>query len=371
MRIVVSHLQLVGFGGTESYVLTIAEELERLGHDVTIHAPELGPSGHFARERGLRVIERASRLPAQCDAVFAQDAVTAYALARRHPGAARVFIAHSASFAAQSPPLAEDACHAVVAMNDRLQRRAESLARSIPVVRLRQPIDLQRFCFQTMNAEQRRPPRVLLLSNYTKGTRARMIEAACAQAGLELKRVGAKTVATPTPELAIADAEIVLTLGRGALEAMAGGRAAYVFGDAGGDGWVTSETYPAFERDGFSGRALGEAIGVERLAAGLREWTEELGEVGRDLACTHHSAVDHCVALIELVDGLGADRTPPATIDELARLVRLEWSQSLRVRTAVAETQLERERVAELEAELAALRAEIARPAERRSWRMR
>jgi hypothetical protein len=242
VRFVVSHLEMVGFGGTESYVLTVAEGLERLGHDVVIHTPQIGPSGHFARERGLRV-----------------DA------------------------------------------------------------RLRQPIDLQRFCFQTLNAEQRRPPRVLLLSNYTKGVRARMIEQACAAAGLELVRVGAKTTATPTPEHDIAGAEIVLSLGRGALEAMAGGRAGYVLGDAGGDGWVTAENYPALEADGFSGRAFDEPIGVDKLASNLASWSEEL-----------------------------------------ARLVRLEWSQATAVRQAVARTDAERARVRELEAEIAALRDAMA-----------
>jgi hypothetical protein len=360
VRIVVSHQQLVGFGGTESYVLTVAEGLERLGHDVVVHALEVGPCGEFARERGLRVEAREDRLPAQCDAVIAQDALTTYGLARRYPDAVRVFVAHSASFNLQSPPQAEGACHAVVVMNERLRRRSEGLARRLPVARLRQPIDLQRFCFETINQEPRRPPRVLLLSNYTKGPRARIIEDACAAAGLELRRVGAKTVATPTPEHDIAGAEIVLTLGRGALEAMAGGRAAYILGDAGGDGWVTPDSYPELEADGFSGRARGEAVGAERLAADLREWTEEIGELGRHLACANHSSVDHCLELLELVEGLGASRSAgPELIDEIARLVRLEWNQSIGVRAAVARTDAERARVVALEEEVAALRAQI------------
>jgi hypothetical protein len=83
MRIVVSHEQLVGFGGSESYSLTVVEGLERLGHDVVLHALQTGPSAELARERGIRVERRESRLPATCDAVLAQDGVTAYALARR------------------------------------------------------------------------------------------------------------------------------------------------------------------------------------------------------------------------------------------------------------------------------------------------
>jgi hypothetical protein len=364
VRIVVSHEQLVGFGGTESYALTVAEGLERLGHEVVVHTLQEGPSAEFARERGIRVESREGHLPAQCDAVLAQDAATAYALANRYPDAARVFVAHSVAFPLQSPPQAERACHAVVVMNDRLRRRTEGLAHQLAVVRLRQPIDLKRFCFQTLRLEQRRRPRVLLLSNYTKGTRARMIEQACAAAGLEVRRVGATTTPTPAPEHEIADAEIVLSLGRGALETMACGRAAYVFGDAGGDGWVTPETYPAIEADGFSGRALGEAIGVERLAADLAEWREASGELGRDLACAHHAADDHCLSLVELIKSLGTERPPGPTIAaELARLVRLEWSQNQDTRLAIARADESRGQVAALEAEVAALRAQAERSA--------
>ncbi len=361
MRVVVSHEQLVGFGGTESYALTVAEGLERLGHDVVVYTPAIGASGELAIERGLRVESRESDLPAQSDAVLAQDAATAYAMAGRYPDAARVFVAHSVAFPLQSPPQAEGACHAVVAMNERLRRRTEGLARQLPVVRLRQPVDLRRFCFQTLRLEQRRRPRVLLLSNYTKGTRAGMIEEAWGAAGGAGRDGGATTTPSPAPEHEIADAEIVLSLGRGAIEAMSCGRAAYVFGDAGGDGWVTPETYPALEADGFSGRALGEAIGVERLAAELAEWRQELGELGRDLACAHHSADDHCLSLVELFESIDGGRAPdPETAAELARLVRLEWNQNHDTRLAMAHTDEARRRVVELDAEVARLQAESA-----------
>ncbi|HVO53138.1 MAG TPA: hypothetical protein VMT37_01865 [Solirubrobacterales bacterium] len=156
MRIVVSHEQLIGFGGTETYVFTVAESLQRLGHEVVVHTLLEGPAAEHARERGIRVESRSAQLPDECDAVLAQDAVTAYALAERYPEAVRVFVAHSVAYPLQSPPQAENACDAVVVMNDRVGRRTEGLARQLPVVRLRQPIDLQRFCFQTLKLEQRR-----------------------------------------------------------------------------------------------------------------------------------------------------------------------------------------------------------------------
>ena len=46
------------------------------------------------------------------------------------------------------------------------------------------------------------------------------------------------------------DAELVLGRGQAVVEALAEGRAAYVYGDDGGDGWVTPERYEALEAEG-------------------------------------------------------------------------------------------------------------------------
>jgi hypothetical protein len=364
MRIIITFQNMVAFAGTETYVLTVAGALEKLGHDVVIHTHQAGPFAEFARVHGVRVVEHEAELPTRCDAVFAQDATTAYTMARRYPDAVRVFVVHSA-FPLQSPPQLEAVCHAVVVMNDRLLRRAEQFAWHPRVVRLRQPIDLQRFCFRALNLEQRSPPRVLWLNNNHAHTRQLMLERACDAVGLELCHSSETIVPAGTSEQAIASAEIVVSLGRGALEAMASGRAAYVFGVAGGDGWVTAESYNALERDGFSGRGLGQPMDLERLVSDLSSWSEEIGEVGRDLACRYHDADQHAVELLELVGQLESPTVDPSTpLDELARLTRLEWNSTAQGRQAVAETarlraelREQHAKVAELEGALAALRA--------------
>lgn len=355
MKIVVSFHQMIAFGGTETYVLTVAGALERLGHDVLIHTREAGPCAEFARLHGVRVIEEEPALPANCDAVFAQDAITAYTMARRYPQAARIFVAHSTSYPLQNPPQVEDGCDAIVVLNDRLQRRMEQLAWHPHVIRLRQPIDLQRFCFRALNLEHRQPPRVLWLNNYGAHTRRHILERACRKVGFELKFVGEMATPTATPEHQIAGAEVVMSLGRGVLEAMALGRAAYVFGVAGVDGWVTADSYPVLESDGFSGRAFGNPIDFDALVDDLSGWSAEMGEVGRDLACRNHDADEHAVELTQLLEQLHVSRSdPPSAADELARLIRIEWDRNMQARGEAAEAARMRAHVSELRAELAA-----------------
>ena len=55
MRVLIT-LFSFGLGGTESYTATVAEQLERLGHSVRIHAVHVGPGGaELAAARGLRL----------------------------------------------------------------------------------------------------------------------------------------------------------------------------------------------------------------------------------------------------------------------------------------------------------------------------
>src|SRR5215208_8016791 len=55
MEIVLATNGLVGIGGSETYLLTVAEQLQRLGHEVTVHADEGGAMSEYMRSRGRRV----------------------------------------------------------------------------------------------------------------------------------------------------------------------------------------------------------------------------------------------------------------------------------------------------------------------------
>ena len=133
-----------GLGGSESYLLTVAEQLERLGNEVTLYTRDRGVGADVARARGVAVVGE-SDLPEGCDAVVAQDAGASYELASRYPGAPQVFVAHSETFDLQTPPQLEQVVSAVVALNDRVARRLGELAVETEIVRLRQPIDVERF----------------------------------------------------------------------------------------------------------------------------------------------------------------------------------------------------------------------------------
>ena len=133
------------------------------------------------------------------------------------------------------------------------------------------PIDIDRLV--PLGPLHERPRRAVLLGNYLERDAA--VVGAWGAAGVEVARVGG-SVQDYDVAAAVADADIVVAKSRAALDAMACGRAVYVFDVFGGDGWVTPERYPGLEADNFAGQATGRVVDAEALARDLaatgRRW---------------------------------------------------------------------------------------------------
>jgi len=327
MRLILATNHL-GLGGSESYLFTVAEELDRLGHEAAIYTRDPGAGAAAARRRGIAVVTDVDEA-GELDAAIVQDAGVSHELAGRFGTVPQLFVAHSETFDLQLPPQLDGQVGAAVALNDRVARRLEALAVAPEIVRLRQPIDIERNTVSTPLPAVAR--RALLLSNNPVADRLELIERACAEAGLELVRVGGDAGQAEDPRAALAGVEIVIGYGRSVLEAMACGRAAYVYDRYGGDGWVTADSYPRLEADGFAGRDPDAVVDLDRMRADLRAYSAAMGPVNRDLVVANHRATVHAQELVELLGGLApapGTRLPHA---EMARLVRLEWRGQVEV----------------------------------------
>jgi len=335
----------LGLGGSETYAIALADHLQRLGHRVVLCAAGIGRGEELARACGVEVVTLERYRGSSCDRIVAQDGATALALAERHPRAPLTFVAHSEEFDPQLPPQLAKLTAAVIVLNGRVEKRIRALAADLPIVRLTQPIDVSRFRPRTPLAET--PRRLLVFGNNLRGRRLDLVVAAADRAGLEIVRAGTLGGETATPELLFDDVDIVMGYGRCVLEGMACGRPAYVYDHLGGDGWVTADSYPRLEEDGFGGRALSGALDPERIAEDLGRYRLEMGIVNRDLVVRHHRAEHHAQQVVEVLAGLGepGERRPDA-LSELARLVRGQWAT--------------RARADELEARIGSLSAQLA-----------
>jgi hypothetical protein len=320
MKVVLGRQSLATLGGSETYALTVARELERLGHDVTLVAEELGIAAAVAGRRGIR-IARLDEAPSGCDAVIAHDLPMAVALAARYPDARRVFVIHSDGWDLQLPPLVPGLVDAVVACSDRFAARARALPLEVPIIRLREPVDTDAYLFTTALPE--RPGQALIVSNYLQGERRRMLVDAWENAGIECVQAGAPTEVVIDLAPALASADIVVAKGRAALEGMCAGRAVYLYDQYGGDGWVTPDNYPALEADHFGGQATPRPRTGADLVADLADYSPEMGVVNHELVRSHHGARSHAIEIVAVLRGAYVREADQVEVTaEIARLAR-------------------------------------------------
>jgi hypothetical protein len=325
VQLIVAVQELARPGGPQTYALTVAEQLARLGHGVTLYARNLGDVAELARERALEVTAELDELPADADGVIVGvDRSLAFAFAERYPDAARVFVVHSIDEIHLPPPV-DGIVAATVALNDRFAARAAACVGAGEVVRMRQPVDLRRFDVSTKPASP--PARALLLGNYhgQPGSRVQLLKDAWSGAGLRWEQAGYPNVTLDVAS-AMADVDIVVGYGRSIIEAMARGKAAYVFDHAGADGWVTPESYERIEASGFSGLSAAPPLDAARLRADLDAYDPDLGRIGFELVRTHHDARHHAAELVALITRI-APQPPPLEQSALRALARLSEAQ--------------------------------------------
>lgn len=324
MEIVLGTHHLIAFGGSDTYLVTVAEQLQRLGHEVSVHALEQGAMADHVRERGIRVAREAHELPDRCDALLVSDNVTALDLADRYPQTPLVFVAHSDIYALDAPPPVPDVTQAVVVMSDRVERHVAALAVELPIVRLHQPIDTTRF--SPGGPLRAQAPRVAVVGNYVRGARRELLLEALDELGLEVTQFGKDSTTTSAPEVEMNEVDIVIGKSRVIVEAMACGRAAYLCDFLGTDGWVTPQSYASLEADAFLGQAGEEPTSADRLRAELGAYAPEMGLANRDLALHHHRVEDHVRGLLDLFGELApAARRERDSYRDLALLSRQSW----------------------------------------------
>lgn len=372
MRLVLGSFYLDAPGGAVTYFATVAEHLQKLGHEVHAFTRSPGTVAEWLGDRGV-LVAGPDELPGECDAILVQDAMCAYELAERYPHTPQAFVAHGKEFDMELPPQVPGVIGALVVMNDRMRRRAEAIAVDVEVVRLRQPIDYNRFV--PHGDLPPRPRRAVLLGNYLKGDRREAVTSALERAGVEWSQLGRPGEVTADPSVELGRADVVIGYGRSVLEGMAAGCAAYVCEFA-VDGWVTAERYAAMEADGFAGTAFEESADPVRFAQDLDRYDSGMGVVNRELAAAHHSADAHATEVAALLARLAPRHTRPDERSETARLVRLQWeatTRALHFQGALIRTE---RRVAEaeeraVESERRALEAEGRLDEVRRSRRYR
>lgn len=256
MRILVANHWLAKLGGSETFTYTLIGELVRQGHRVDLHTNIEGIVSDKI-QKDFRVV---NVIDGKYDLVLANHYTTVEKLY------ARGFVIQTCHGIFPRLEQPSPRAHYHVSISDEVQFYLNKLG--FPSDVILNGIDQRRF---RLEKEINKVPKVLLSMVQSEEANA-VVKRACNLAGV--KYTVAKKYKVPIWEMEemINGADIVVSLGRGAYEAMSCGRTVIVYDnrkyfDSCGDGYLTLPDLHESIRNNCSGRRFKKKFTAESLAA--------------------------------------------------------------------------------------------------------
>lgn len=268
--------------GVPTYTLTLYNELTRRGHDVLVYSPV---SGELAKQMNSIVDLRGAEAP---DIILAQHKTCAIELKATFPDVPMILLIHGIEPEEEQPPKIDiDYYLPVNEQNaEYLISRYAIDPNKIEVIR--DFIDTEEF--KSVKPLAKSKPKVLFISNYKKWRAYQDLTRACSILGLKFKAVGAPYGRSRNVAETINEADLVITWGRGILEAMACGRPAISYNKRKGAGYITPEVYIENRTYNLGGIRSRYTFNLEELMGEIEKYDPEDGMINRELVMKYHDS---------------------------------------------------------------------------------
>jgi hypothetical protein len=226
--------------------------------------------------------------------------VCALELHAAFPSRPLIFMSHGTTPVTETPP----GCRVdwYVAINEDV--RDHLITHGAPADRItiiRDFVDLTRF--RQMSPVRPRLEHALYISNYKKWRTFALITRACKELDISLKCIGSPYGRSRVVEVDINQSDLVISAGRGILEAMACARPVIVLEQMRGDGYLTADVYADSRMHNFFGAKCRHFYSsVTMLVQELQKYRPEDGQVNRCIAERFHGHVAGTDQVLEVMN---------------------------------------------------------------------
>jgi hypothetical protein len=325
--------------GTETFLLDVTTALSRRGYKCGVFTPRKGGMAEEFVRHGVPVWDKLDEMTLRPDVLHCQHNLEAIRLCHRFPETPALFMVHSySSWTDETPPLPQVRCVATVSeyIRERVVRDTGLPVDQIPLIF--NGVDLNRFRPRgKLPAEPRNL--VLFCSNVVGSAHVDLVERVARKMGLVLEKIGPPFGSlVAAPEEVLGNFDLVLSVGRCAIEALCVGCAVIVIGSQGVGDLVTLGNFSKFRRRNFGlsllERPLEESVLQQAILSYNADEAFEVGSIARE-RCDIERTVDDLLALYETLSerpGLSAPQEKWVDPAFLVRCIERLWHDEFALR---------------------------------------
>jgi glycosyltransferase involved in cell wall biosynthesis len=281
MKILIATNHLDDKAGSELFTFSLAVGLKEKGHQISVFSPFCGEIAAKISNLGIETTDNLLFWRnKKFDIIHAQHNIPTIMVRSIFPETPMVFMSHGVLPELEQSPSIEIGINRYAAVSEEvagnLIDRGGVSESKIEIVR--NFIDTEKF--KPIKKAKNKPEKILVLSNHYIEETKRIIEQTAKNLKLSLEHVGLPENSVENVEDFINNSDIVITLGRGALEAMACEKNVIVYDKHGADGLVNENNFFEIRKNNFSGRRFGKKYSVADLEKEIGKYS---GNLGREL----------------------------------------------------------------------------------------
>jgi len=310
MEILITIAHLADFAGSELYTASLVRELLSRGHNITIYSPILGKIAETIDGlKNVDIINDLKKVQSKnYDIVHIQHNITAWMVRKYFPKTPAIMGIHGILPILEQPPKIDLGISKYIVVSqeiaDHLKDNYGIKEKDIEIIH--NWVDINRFNDgQPLNPI---PKRLLVISNHMSEQNETVYRKVCKERNIEFIHVGLPENPVQNVEDYIKSVDVVVTLGRGAMEAMSCGRNVIISDVHGLDGMVTPSTYPEIIKNNLSGRRYSNKVTVKNFGQELDKYNPAHSTELKKIVKQYHNLETNTDRLIQIYKGVRKDK---------------------------------------------------------------
>ena len=292
LNILITNHHLSGFTGSEIFTLTLAKNLKKLGHEITVYSKYIGEIGKEFRNSGIRLVENLNEIVnQQFDLAHVHHNISLVELRNVFPRLPVVFLSQGILPFLEHPPIFDLGISKYLAISEEIKQNLINLGISEnEIEKIGNLIDVEEFKVdREINIS---PEKAIVISSRIDEEKEVIIRKACKELKISIEFIGGRFGEVNQQVLVkkMEESDIIFSLGRGAIEGIIAGRCVIIYDYLGADGIITTNTYHEIKKNNFSGRRFGRIYNVSDLKNEIKKYdVNEIKKV-QELAIMNYSA---------------------------------------------------------------------------------